>query len=40
VAVGQIREEMVNIERLCEDPKTWVEGFRKIAEVGISVLLL
>lgn len=33
LAVTRIREEMVNVERLCEDPKTFVEGFGKISEV-------
>lgn len=32
-AVTAIREEMVNVERLCEDPKTSIEGFSKISEV-------
>ena len=33
LAVTRIREEMVNVERLCEDPKMAVEGFAKISEV-------
>ena len=36
VAVNHIREEMVNVERLCEDPKTAIEGFSKISEVRKS----
>ena len=35
LSVTRIREEMVNVERLCEDPKTFVEGFAKISEVSI-----
>lgn len=34
VAVGEIREELVNVERLCEDPRTHVDGFGKIGEVS------
>ena len=34
VAVGEIREQMVNVERLCEDPRSVVEGFSKIGEVS------
>jgi len=33
LAVGSIREMMVNVERSCEDPKTAIEGFSKISEV-------
>lgn len=36
LAVTRIREEMVNVERLCEDPKTAVEGFSKISQVASS----
>lgn len=38
-AVTAIREEMVNVERLCEDPKTQIEGFSKISEVSASQAL-
>ena len=34
VSVTRIREEMVNVERLCEDPKTSIEGFSKISQVS------
>lgn len=34
-AITSIREQMVNVERLCEDPKTNIEGFSKIAEVSL-----
>ena len=34
VAVGEIREQMVNVERLCEDPRTRVEGFARIRDVS------
>ena len=34
VTVGEIREEMVNVERLCEDPRIHVDGFGKIGEVS------
>lgn len=33
VVVGQIREQMVNVERLCDDRRTHVEGMAKITEV-------
>jgi len=34
VAAGDIREQMVNIERLCEDPRTVVEGMERINQVS------
>ena len=34
IAVTSIREEMVNVERLCEDPRGAIEGFSKISEVS------
>lgn len=34
VAVGEIREQFVNVDRLCDDERTFVEGFDKIGEVG------
>jgi len=34
VSVTRIREEMVNVERLCEDSKTNIEGFSKISQVS------
>lgn len=33
VAVGEIREQFVNVDRLCDDQRTYVEGFDKIGEV-------
>lgn len=40
IAVNHIREEMVNVERLCEDPKTAIEGFSKISEVSYTLISL
>lgn len=36
VGVGEIREQMVNVDRLCGDPRTRVEGFDKIGEVRLQ----
>ncbi|CAH7678698.1 exocyst complex component Sec6-domain-containing protein [Phakopsora pachyrhizi] len=32
--IGIIKEDMIAIEKACEDPKVWVEGFGKIASVS------
>jgi exocyst complex component 3 len=38
LAVNHIREEMVNVERVCEDPRTAMEGFSKISEVSLDLV--
>ncbi|EGG08280.1 uncharacterized protein MELLADRAFT_85052 [Melampsora larici-populina 98AG31] len=32
--IGTIKEDMIAIEKACEDPRVWVEGFGKIAAVS------
>ncbi|KAH9821815.1 exocyst complex component Sec6-domain-containing protein [Melampsora americana] len=32
--IGTIKEDMIAIEKACEDPRVWVEGFGKIASVS------
>lgn len=38
VTVGEIREQMVNVHRLCDDDRTHVQGFDKIGEVCLRRL--